>query len=103
LPAVDQPDTMRQDDGRDAMSPMSFPYFTCRQMVGLVTDYLEDRLDVADRLRFESHIAVCGPCRAYLRQMRETIRVTGELREEDVSDEAREHLLSTFRDWNAER
>jgi anti-sigma factor RsiW len=85
------------------MIPMSFPYFTCRQMVELVTDYLEDRLEVADRLRFESHIAVCGPCRAYLRQMRETIRLTGELREEDVPDDAREQLLSTFREWNAER
>jgi anti-sigma factor RsiW len=83
--------------------PMSFPYFTCQQMVELVTEYLEDRLDVDDRLRFEQHIAVCGPCRAYLAQMRETIRMTGELREEDVPAEAQEHLLRTFREWNAKR
>lgn len=77
----------------------SFPYFTCQEMVELVTEYLEDRLSVADRLRFEQHIAVCGPCHAYLGQMRETIRVTGELREESLSDDARETLMTAFREW----
>jgi len=67
--------------------------------VELVTEYLEDRLPVADRLRFEQHIAVCGPCHAYLGQMRETIRVTGELREESLSDDARETLMTAFREW----
>jgi anti-sigma factor RsiW len=85
------------------MTEMSFPYFTCQELVELVTDYLEDRLGDDDRLRFEQHIAVCGPCRAYLRQMRETIRVTGALREDDVPGAARDHLLTIFRDWNAER
>ena len=78
---------------------MTFPYFTCQEMVELVTEYFEDRLAVEDRLRFEQHIAVCGPCHAYLRQMRETIRLTGELREESLSDGARETLLSAFREW----
>ena len=81
------------------MSPMSFPYFTCRQMVELVTEYLEDRLDIDDRLRFESHIAVCGPCRAYLRQMRETIRLTGMLTEEQIPQEQKADLLEAFRSW----
>ena len=85
------------------MTETSFTYFTCQQLVELVTDYLEDRLLDDDRLRFEQHIAVCGPCRAYLTQMRETIRMTGELREEDVPVEAQEHLLRTFREWNAGR
>jgi hypothetical protein len=68
-------------------------------MVELVTEYFEDRLAVEDRLRFEQHIAVCGPCHAYLRQMRETVRLTGELREESLSDDARDTLLSAFREW----
>ena len=81
----------------------SFPYFTCQEMVELVTEYLEDRLPVEDRLRFEQHIAVCGPCHAYLGQMRETIRVTGELHEESLSTDARDTLLSAFRDWRGTR
>jgi predicted anti-sigma-YlaC factor YlaD len=86
------------------MTETSFPsYFTCRQMVELVTDYLEDKLLEEDRLRFDEHIAACGPCSAYLTQMRETIRMTGALREEDVPVEAQEHLLRTFREWNAGR
>ena len=77
----------------------SFPYFTCQEMVELVTEYFEDRLPVEDRLRFEQHIAVCGPCHAYLRQMRDTMRVTGELREESLSEEARDGLPTAFRAW----
>ena len=77
----------------------SFPYFTCQEMVELVTEYFEDRMPVEDRLRFEQHIAVCGPCHTYLRQMRETIRVTGELREESLSDDARDTLMTAFRGW----
>jgi anti-sigma factor RsiW len=86
------------------MTETSFPsYFTCQQMVELVTDYLEDKLPDEDRLRFDEHIAACEACSDYLTQMRATIRTTGELREEDVSVEAQEHLLRTFREWNAGR
>ena len=81
----------------------SFPYFTCQEMVELVTEYFEDRMPIEDRLRFEQHIAVCGPCHAYLQQMRETIRVTGELREESLSDDARDTLLTAFREWEGRR
>jgi anti-sigma factor RsiW len=81
----------------------SFPYFTCQEMVELVTAYFEDRMPVEDRLRFEQHIAVCGPCHTYLQQMRETIRVTGELREESLSADARDTLLTAFREWEGRR
>jgi anti-sigma factor RsiW len=69
-------------------------------MVELVTDYLEGRLPQWDRFQFERHIAGCDGCASYLEQMRTTIRLTGILREEDVSPAAREALLSAFRDWN---
>jgi hypothetical protein len=34
--------------------------------------------------------------------MRETIRITGTLTEDDLSPETRDALLETFRDWNAQ-
>jgi predicted anti-sigma-YlaC factor YlaD len=72
---------------------------TCQQLVELVTDYLEDRLAVDERMRFEDHLAVCGPCRSYLLQVRETIRLSGELTEETISPRARDALLEAFRGW----
>jgi anti-sigma factor RsiW len=72
---------------------------TCRELVELVTDYVEGRLPHWDRFQFERHIAGCDGCTRYLEQMRTTIRLTGMLREEDVSAPAREAMLIAFRDW----
>jgi anti-sigma factor RsiW len=73
----------------------------CQEFVELVTDYLEGGLAEPDRRRFEEHLAVCPGCTAYLEQMRETIRLTGTLREADVAPEALAALLGAFRDWKA--
>jgi predicted anti-sigma-YlaC factor YlaD len=72
---------------------------TCKELVEVVTDYLESRMPADERVRFEQHLVYCAPCRAYVEQMRETIRLTGTLREEDVPAEGRESLLRVFRDW----
>jgi predicted anti-sigma-YlaC factor YlaD len=79
--------------------PVRPPIISCTQLVGLVSDYVEDRLPVQERLRFEEHLAVCGPCRAYFDQMRETIRLTGELREEALDPALRDAAVEAFRGW----
>ncbi|HXV95325.1 MAG TPA: zf-HC2 domain-containing protein [Gaiellaceae bacterium] len=78
---------------------MSVDELTCKELVEVVTDYLEGRLSPAEQVRFEEHVAFCSWCRTYLDQMRETVRVTGTLAEKDLSPEAREGLLRAFRDW----
>jgi len=80
---------------------MSIPDLTCREVVEIVTDYLEGTMSSADRARFEEHVATCEGCTNYLRQMRETIRLTGTLTEEQIPDEQRRRLLEAFRDWRA--
>jgi anti-sigma factor RsiW len=74
---------------------------TCRELVELVTEYLEGTLSSRDRVRFERHIDGCDGCTAYLEQFRETIRLTGTLRAEQLDPAALETLLAQFRDWNA--
>jgi anti-sigma factor RsiW len=76
------------------------PEMPCRELVELVTDYLEDQLSPIDRARFEAHLADCEACRTYLEQFRQTIRVLGRLPEESLSPEARSTLLAAFRDWS---
>jgi anti-sigma factor RsiW len=71
----------------------------CQEFVELVTAYLEGGLDPADRQRFEEHLGACGNCTQYLEQIRQTIRVTGTLRPEDLSADAEEALRKAFRDW----
>jgi anti-sigma factor RsiW len=77
------------------------PAIVCREVVELVTDYLEGSLQGAERERFEAHLGVCPHCSRYLEQFRETIAATGQLREEDIAPEAKDALLSAFRNWKA--
>ena len=75
---------------------------TCREVVELVTDYVEGTLSRRDRRRFEMHIAACDGCTAYLEQMRLTIEAVGHVSEGSISTPAREELTRAFRDWRTE-
>jgi anti-sigma factor RsiW len=72
---------------------------TCKELVELVTGYLEGSLRGRRRRRFESHLAACDGCTRYVAQMEATIRLTGALTEAQVTDEQRTVLLGAFRDW----
>ena len=72
---------------------------SCKEMVELITEYLEDSLSPADRARFEAHLAGCADCTRYLEQFRQTIWLTGTLAEEHLSSDARNELLRAFRGW----
>ncbi len=74
----------------------------CRQVVELVTDYLEGALSRSDRRRFEAHLRACPNCTNYLAQIRETIEATGSLEPEDLSPEARREFTDLFHRWRAE-
>lgn len=78
---------------------MTAPALTCREVIALLTDYVEDALAAEERLRVEAHIATCDGCTTYLEQVRETIRLTGMLTEEQIPDEQKRRLLDAFRDW----
>lgn len=71
----------------------------CREVVELVTDYLEGALPRDERRRFEAHLAGCPHCTEYLAQMRATIRLTGRLEPDDLTDEMREDLGELYRRW----
>lgn len=74
---------------------------SCRELVQLVTDYLEGGLTVEERLAFERHIAICPPCRGYLEELRRTVGVAATLAEDTLPADVREELLAVFRDWKA--
>ena len=59
---------------------------SCRELVELVSDYLDGALTAA-----------------YLRQMRETITLMGQLPTQTLSVETEAHLRVAFREWKARR
>lgn len=74
----------------------------CREAVEAVTAYLEGAMGAGDRTRFERHLGGCEHCTAYLEQIRTTIELTGRIRPDDLSPEARDAILTVFRSWRAE-
>jgi anti-sigma factor RsiW len=75
---------------------------TCKEMVELVTDYLEDALPTDIRARFDQHLTGCDPCVVYVEQMRQTIAALGCLSEESIDENALNALTEHFRRWRAE-
>jgi hypothetical protein len=84
-----------------AAAPPACGRLPCRELVELVTDYLEGVLDAADRARFEAHIARCEHCTAYVEQMRMTLAVVGHIDPGDLDPRTEQELLDAFRDWKA--
>lgn len=74
---------------------------TCRELVDLVTDYLEGAMPASERDRFAAHLAACDACTEYVEQMRTTLELLGRIEPESVSADAEEALLAAFRDWKA--
>lgn len=70
---------------------------TCKEVTEPVTDYLEGRLSIGQRVSFHMHLGMCRHCRAYLRQMKMTVRTLGHLPEEPTPAAVRDELLARFR------
>jgi predicted anti-sigma-YlaC factor YlaD len=72
---------------------------TCKELVELVTEYLEGTLPEADRHRLEEHLKDCPYCTRYIDQMRQVIRTLGRLEEDSLPPEKMNELLVAFRGW----
>ena len=70
---------------------------TCKELTEVITDYLEEQLHLADRTRFETHLADCPGCKTYLAQMRTIIHSLSLLRAPTVSQEMKARLSAAFR------
>jgi anti-sigma factor (TIGR02949 family) len=73
-------------------------WLECRDVVEVVTDYLDGALSPSDTMLIDRHLDSCEGCRRYLQQMRITIDTVGRLGEDAVPAEMRERLLAAFRE-----
>jgi anti-sigma factor RsiW len=70
----------------------------CKELVEVITAYLEGTLPEAERRRFDAHLVECPFCTEYLAQMRVTITELGKVDERTISPTRRLELLEAFRD-----
>lgn len=72
---------------------------TCRQVVQLFNDYLDNESSQAERARLDEHLSGCDGCRAFLEQLRTSLRVVRRLAAVDVPPALRADLARAFRGW----
>jgi anti-sigma factor (TIGR02949 family) len=74
---------------------------TCREVVELMTEYLDGALSAADRAKFDQHMQGCDGCRAYLTQLRTARMLMGRVASEPVPELLKAELMSAFRNWKS--
>ena len=72
---------------------------SCKELVDLVADYMEETLSDDARAHFEQHLSECGYCTNYVRQMKLTVQLTQKASEPEAETPAPDELLTIFRKW----
>jgi anti-sigma factor RsiW len=68
----------------------------CRDLVELVTAYLDGALPPAEAAAVDAHLAGCAGCRHYLDQIRVTVTALGRVPVQDLPDDVYARLHAAF-------
>lgn len=68
----------------------------CRDVSAMATDFMEGTLSWRQRQAIWLHLAVCRGCRAFMQQMRRTVRLIGGLPATPPPPEIEARLLATL-------
>ena len=73
---------------------------TCKELVAHSSDYLDGQLTLRQRLAVRAHLAMCGNCRRFIRQMKLTQAVIRQMPEDELPelDALAERLAQNRRD-----
>jgi anti-sigma factor RsiW len=72
---------------------------SCQDITEVITDYIEGRMSMGKRLKFHMHLGMCRHCRRYLRQVRQTIRLSASLPRAPAPPEVHDELMRRFKNW----
>lgn len=76
----------RGGSGDDSSAP------PCSRIIGLLVDYLEDRLSAPVRADLERHLGACPRCEAQINTYRSTVSLLRSIAEHDLPPELRTTL-----------
>jgi predicted anti-sigma-YlaC factor YlaD len=72
--------------------------YTCREVVDLVTEYLEGAMTPKEKTAFELHLNYCDGCSTFLEQIKTTAVLAGGLSEEQIPHAVMTALQAAFRE-----
>ena len=86
------------------MTRTDVEHLTCRELVEVLTDYLDGALEPGERADIERHIVICRGCSNYVEQFCSTIGLLGRIADEPPEPDARMGAaVAIFRQWRAGR
>ncbi len=71
--------------------------FSCRDATSLMTDEREGRLSGGVRFKYRFHMMICGHCRAFRRQLDQTIAIVKGLPRAEIPSETEDKVVGAFR------
>jgi predicted anti-sigma-YlaC factor YlaD len=79
-------------------------HLSCRELVEVLTDYLEGATGPEQRADVERHLVYCSGCSSYVEQMRTTVDLLARIADrEEPAGGPPEAQLGMFRAWRSER
>ena len=75
---------------------MTEPGLPCVEVVELVSEYLDGKLDAKTRRRVEEHLTLCPHCQVYVEQVRGTVRALRRLPADELPEQAVTELETAF-------
>jgi hypothetical protein len=70
---------------------------TCKQIAGLMADYLTDKLRPKIKAEFIKHLSICPDCVNFLRTYKKTVQSAATLRIEEIPPKVRNNVLAFLR------
>jgi hypothetical protein len=81
------------------MRPFTPRPLPCKEIVELVSDFIEGTLPRSTRRRMEHHLRGSDPCVEYVGQIRAAVTLAEQVDIEPLPPETRDHLVDLYRQW----
>jgi predicted anti-sigma-YlaC factor YlaD len=75
---------------------------SCKHIVDLGTDYLDQELGFWKKAEMKMHLMICGHCRRYIKQLKQSIAMLSRWRLKQPTQEQLEQLKSKYQQTVAE-
>lgn len=85
------------------MTVVDLAVLECKEVVEIVSDFLDGALASGDRARVEQHLLVCPPCAGYIAQVKSTLVQLADLGAAQRPVAVGSELLEAFRRLNRKR
>ena len=72
--------------------PFGIRMRSCEQVTQLLSDYIEEEIEGSEKQSIDLHLMACPDCAHYLETFRETRKLVGEIRYEEIPGEFRMRL-----------